>query len=212
MVQPDRSAVIGEAKDLIRRESDTVAAVGEVIGNDEFLKVLELFLHTDGKVIAAGSGTSGTVARRLAHLLSVTGTPALFLNPTDALHGSLGAISSQDVVVAISKGGGTGELTEFASRSKARGATIVALTCRNESALNEVADHVVTIPAGDSDPAGAIAMGSTLAMGAWTDAMAMTLMQLRGYSWADVLFTHPGGSVGENADDILESTEARQPQ
>lgn len=208
MNQVDRSAILDEARELVHRESQTVAAVVAVIGNQEFLAVLELFLNAGGKVIASGSGTSGTVARRLAHLLSVTGTPALYLNPTDALHGSLGAVSSQDVVVAISKGGGTGELTDFANRSKTRGATIVALTCREESALKDVADHVVVIPAGDSDPAGAIAMGSTLAMGAWTDAMAMTLMKLRGYSWADVLFTHPAGSVGEQASEILESVES----
>lgn len=207
MSQLDRSTILDEAKDLVRRESDTVAAVTGVIGNDAFLSVLDLFLRTEGKVIAAGSGTSGTVARRLAHLLSVTGTPALYLNPTDALHGSLGAIAAHDVVVAISKGGGTGELTEFAQRAKVRGATIVALTCRDDSPLNDVADNVVIIPAGDSDPAGAIAMGSTLAMGAWTDAMAMSLMQIRGYSWADVLFTHPGGSVGDQANDILKSME-----
>lgn len=205
MTQLDRSTILEEAKDLVRRESATVMAVVEVIGNKAFLEVLELFLNTRGKVIASGSGTSGTVARRLAHLLSVTGTPALYLNPTDALHGSLGAVAPGDVVVAISKGGGTGELTEFASRSKTRGATILAMTCREESALQEVADHVVVIPAGDSDPAGAIAMGSTLAMGAWTDAMAMSLMQSRGYRWEDVLFTHPAGSVGDQADDILES-------
>lgn len=203
MSRPQRDEVVADARDLIRREAETVAAVADLIGNTAFNAVVDRLLGLQGKVITAASGTSGAVARRLAHLLSVCGTTALFLHPTDAIHGSLGAVGAGDVVIAVSKGGGTGELTEFAGRAKARGASVVVMTSRPESPLVEIADLLVVIPPGDSDPGGAIAMGSTLAMSAWGDALASTLMRLRGYTWEEFLFTHPGGRVGERAEEIL---------
>ena len=203
MTKPSRDEVFAEARDLVRRESATVGAIADLVGNEAFTRVIDLLLATTGKVITAGSGTSGTVARRTAHLLSVCGTPALYLNPTDGLHGSLGAVAAGDVVIAFSKGGGTGELTEFASRAQQRGAKAIAVTCREESALVELADITVLIPAGDSDPGNAMAMGSIFAMSSWTDALSISLMSLRGYTWEEFLFTHPGGRVGEETEQIL---------
>lgn len=198
-----RDEIFESARKLVHSEAETVRAVAGLVGNEAFTQVIDLLLTTDGKVIASGSGTSGTVARRTAHLLSVCGTPALYLNPTDALHGSLGAIAPGDVVMAVSKGGGTGELTDFAGRAQKRGAKVVAMTCREDSALVELADVTVLIPAGDSDPGNAMAMGSTFAMGAWADALCISLMALRGYTWEEFLFTHPGGRVGEDTEKIL---------
>lgn len=198
-----RDDIYADARDLVLRESDTVSAIADLVGNESFTQVIDLLLATTGKVITSGSGTSGTVARRTSHLLSVCGTPALYLNPTDALHGSLGAVTTGDVVIAISKGGGTGELTDFASRAQRRGAKVIAMTCRDDSALVELADITVLIPAGDSDPGNAMAMGSTFAMSAWTDALSISLMAIRGYTWEEFLFTHPGGRVGEDTAQIL---------
>lgn len=203
MSLPSHNEVIADARDLVRREAETVAAVAELVGDAAFAAVVDCLLGLRGKVITAAAGTSGTVARRLAHLLSVCGTTALFLHPTDGIHGSLGAVAAGDVVIAISKGGGTGELTEFSARARARGASVIVMTSRSESPLVEIADLVVVIPPGDSDPGGAIAMGSTLAMSAWGDALASALMRLRGYTWEEFLFTHPGGRVGERAEEIL---------
>jgi arabinose-5-phosphate isomerase len=137
----------------------------------------------------------------MAHLLSVCGTPSLFLHPMDGLHGSLGAVAEQDVVIAISKDGGSAELNEFARLAQERGARLLSLTSRVDSVLGRLADLSVRIaPAADADPGGVIAMGSTLATAAWGDALAVTLMRLRGYSWSDVLFTHPAGAVGQLAE------------
>lgn len=201
--------VIGASRALVVREAEGVAAVAGLVGDESFREVVGTLLGMTGKVITAASGTSGMMARRLAHLLSVCGTPALFLDPTTGLHGSLGATAPGDVVIALSKGGGTGELTEFASRAKQRGATVIAITCRDASPLVDAADQVVVVPAGEGDPGGAIAMGSTLVMAAWGDAVAYALMQLRGYSWEDFLFTHPLGNVGERADEILSENQDR---
>ncbi|MDF1487927.1 SIS domain-containing protein [Tessaracoccus caeni] len=199
----DLAEALKTSRGLVSAEARGVAAVEDLVETAEFRTFLGILLDTDGKVITSAAGTSGAVARRLAHLLSVCGTPALYLHPTEGLHGSLGAVAPGDIVIALSKGGGTGELTEFAARAKARGARILVMTSRNQSPLSEVADDVAIIPAGEGDPGGAIAMGSTLAMASWGDALAISLMQLRGYTWEQFLFTHPAGKVGEDAEEIL---------
>jgi arabinose-5-phosphate isomerase len=109
----------------------------------------------------------------------------------------LGAITKQDVVVAFSKGGHSVELNEFVSRAKRRAAAVVSVTADVCSPLGMLADIPVSLlTAEEADPGGMIAMGSTLAVAAWGDALAVTLMRLRGYSWATVLETHPNGAVG----------------
>lgn len=193
--------LIGAGRATVLAEARAVADVADQL-DDSFAAAVELLRDCAGKVLVSGAGTSGTVARRLAHLLSVTGTPALYLHPADALHGSLGAVTGTDVVIAISKGGESAELNEFAARSAARGATTVAMTARGDSTLARTAGlvaRITTVPG--ADPGEAIAMGSTLAMSAWGDALALTLMRLRGYSWAEVLFTHPAGAVGQLAEE-----------
>jgi D-arabinose 5-phosphate isomerase GutQ len=165
--------------------------------DDRLVAVARILLQATGKVVPVGVGTSGVTARRLAHLLSVTGTPAIFLHPADGLHGSLGAIEPGDVVIAISKGGQSAELNEFTRRAKTRGAKVIVLTSVDGSELAALGDVTVALPTPDgADPGGVIAMGSTLIASAWGDALAAALMDARGYEWAEVLFTHPGGAVG----------------
>ncbi len=166
-----------------------------------FNEVVAILLDCRGRVIVAGVGTSGTVARRMAHLLSVAGTPSFFLHPADGLHGSLGAIRSGDVLIAISKGGDSEEVNEMAERARVRGASVVALTTQPVSPMVQLADLLVLLPpAGEEDPGGIIAMGSTLVVSAYGDALAIALMEMRGYEWSELLFTHPGGAVGRAAE------------
>jgi arabinose-5-phosphate isomerase len=181
---------------LLAAESRAVGSIADRLDGD-FLRAVELLRSCAGKVIVSGVGTSGTVARRLAHLLSVTGTPALFLHPADALHGSLGAIDEADVVIVISKGGGSGEVNEFATRARQLGASVLVLTSTRVSSLAEGATLAVVLPVEEAgEPGGMIAMSSTLASSAWGDALALVLMRLRSYGFDRVLFTHPGGAVG----------------
>jgi arabinose-5-phosphate isomerase len=140
----------------------------------------------------------------MSHLLSVAGSPSLFLHPTEGLHGGLGAITPDDLLIAISKGGQSGELNEFTRRAKQRGAGVIVLTSDGASPLAKLGDLTVVIETVEgSDPAGIIAMGSTLAASAWGDALALVTMQMRGYEWDEVLFTHPGGAVGQRAASAL---------
>lgn len=188
---------LAEAQAFIRAEGDGVASAADQL-DDTFLEVSSLILESTGKVFIAGSGTSGFIARRMAHLLSVCGSPALFLHPMDALHGSMGALGPGDILIAISRGGGSTELTDLVERAKERGVVTVGITSAPDSVFAKAVNIVVTLASPlEAEPGGVIAMGSTLVTAAWGDALALALMRMRGYTWAEVLHTHPAGAVGQ---------------
>lgn len=191
------SSVIEAARVLVQAESDAVRSIADQI-DENLVLTASAIGDSVGRVIVTGVGTSGFIARRAAHLFSVTGTPAFFLHPTEALHGSLGAVSADDVVIALSKGGSSAEVNDLVDRVRTIGATVVALTSASTSVLAEAADITVVLRTPDeADPGSVIAMGSTLAYGAWLDALALVLMRTRQYSWESVRFSHPGGAVGQ---------------
>ena len=193
----DEAALIALASEVLRQDAAAVAAAVSAL-DAGFVATVRLLLACTGKVLVTGMGTSGATARRIAHLLSVGGTPALFVHAADGLHGGLGAVTAADLVVAISKGGESDELNEYARRAKARGATIVAMTAMPASTLGRLADARLTVRTPpESDFGGKIAMGSALANCAVGDALVAVLMTARGYSWQSFDFTHPGGAVGK---------------
>lgn len=194
------SQLLDAARATIRDEAAAVASVAEQL-DDSFLDVYRQLLECTGKVFVVGSGTSGTIARRMAHLLSVCGTPSAFLHPMDALHGTMGVLVDGDVLITISKGGETSEINELMELARRRGVRLIALTSSPESTMAQRADTVVTLEIGEgADPGDVIAMGSTLVTAVWGDALAILLMRQRGYSWQQMLETHPGGAVGKMED------------
>jgi arabinose-5-phosphate isomerase len=200
--QEDRfntTEVIGAGREIIEREGAAVSAVAYQL-DESFVAAVRLVSSVKGKVVTTGAGTSGIMAHRMAHILSVTGTPAFYLHPSDGLHGGLGAVTAEDVVIALSKGGDSTEVSEFVVRAKERGARVIALTADLGSTLAGAADVVIGIHTSeDADPGGMIAMGSVLATAAWGDALATALMRLSTYSWKAVQQTHPRGAVGHIA-------------
>ena len=190
-----------DALDLVVAEAEALRSLAAALPR-LLPDVVDELLATTGKVVITGVGPSGAVARRMAHLFSVCGTPSFFLHPADGTHGGLGALTTGDTLVALSKGGDSDEVNVLAARAAGRGARVVALTTRPQSPLARHADVVVTLPpAGPEDPGGIVAMGSTLVVAAFGDAVALTLMRRRRYAWRDVLFSHPGGAVGKRAED-----------
>jgi arabinose-5-phosphate isomerase len=181
-------------------EGNAVHALVENI-DDTFVRAASLILGCTGKLFIGGSGTSGTVARRMAHILSVTGTPSIAFSPMDSLHGSSGAITSNDMVLLISKGGASEEVTKTAEIVRGRGATVIALTCSHDTPLARISDHSVALAVdAAADLGGVVATGITLAQAAWGDALAEVLMRGRGYTWQEFMSTHPAGAVGQLAD------------
>jgi arabinose-5-phosphate isomerase len=182
---------------VLSRESAALSAlVGAV--ESSVVAVAHQMIAVSGKVVTTGSGTSGIMAERLAHLLSVCGTPAVYLASMDALHGGMGAITPSDLVVAISKTGQSHELTNLVERLGQRGIHVVALTESPDSPFAAAAGSVAALPPtpADADPGDMIAMASTLAVGAWSDAVAVVTMSMRGHTVGDVIDSHPAGGVG----------------
>jgi arabinose-5-phosphate isomerase len=179
------------ARKVISDDAEAILAVLPSV-DAAFVASAEVLAKCDGKILVTGSGTSGAIANRAAHLLSVGGTPAFYLSPADGLHGGLGVLRPNDVVLAISKGGSSKELNEFCERARTLSACLVAITSDERSRLAELSDHVLklTLPA-HTDLGSVMATGSSLAAAALTDALVETSRIMRGYSWEQVLFTHP---------------------
>ncbi|KQY78092.1 hypothetical protein ASD13_05400 [Microbacterium sp. Root1433D1] len=192
--------ILAVARGRLRAEADAVAALIDTV-DDSLVTAASLILSGTGKLFIGGSGTSGTVARRMAHILSVTGTPSLPFSPMDGLHGASGAITAADIVLLISNGGASGEVVQLACIARGRGARVISLSRSHSTPLALLADHSVAVavqPA--ADIGGIVATGITIAQSAWGDALAEVLMRGRGYTWAEFMTTHPAGAVGRLED------------
>ncbi|WP_180272258.1 SIS domain-containing protein [Actinomyces ruminis] len=175
--------------------SDAVRQIGS-----ELVDVARLIESSHGKVVVIGSGTSGMVARRLAHLLSVSGTPAFFVHPMDGLHGTMGSIEPEDVVIAISKGGESDEVNRLCAIQKRKGSVIVGVGEKRSCSLARECDVFVALTTLDgADPANTLAMGSSLVAALWGDALARALMEIHDWQVADSLAIHPAGAVGKSS-------------
>lgn len=191
------AGMIARAREVIDREAQGVRALAGQM-DESLAEVVDLLFNCRGHVLVTGAGTSHAMAQRLAHLLSCSGTPALCVSAADSLHGAAGAVTENDVVYAISKGGRTAEINQFAEIAKARGAKVVAQTEEPDSPLGRRADAVYWIRVvGEVDPYGMIATGSSLVNGAAGDVLCVLLLERRGYTRDQFGETHPGGAVGE---------------
>ena len=185
------------AKAVVEREAQAVKALVDQF-DDSLTNLVDLMLNCKGHILITGAGTSRAVAERFAHLLSCCGTPALFVSAADSLHGGAGAITADDVVFIISKGGHSAEINQFAELARSRGAKVIAQSENPESPLAQMSDAVFKVKAvGEVDPYGMIATGSSLVNAAAGDALCILLLEQRGYSKEDFGMTHPGGAVGK---------------
>ncbi len=196
MNQKSKDDLVAMAKSIVKREAGAIQALEDQF-DSSLDRVVSLMLKCEGHILVAGAGTSHAMAHRLAHLLSCSGTPALCVNAADALHGGAGAITPDDVVFIISKGGRSSEINQFAEIAQQRGAKLIAQTEDPGSPLGKLCDAVFCIKAiGEVDPYGMIATGSSLVNGAAGDVLCEILLELRGYSKDEFGETHPGGAVG----------------
>lgn len=192
------------AAQVTEAEIRAVEAIKGLFTQQVLSDVAKLFAGCQGKVLVTGSGTSGAVAARAAHLLSVCGTPAFHLSPGDGLHGGLGVLTEHDIILAFSKGGSSLELNEFCQRGRTLANHLVVVTANPGSPLSQSADHVLHIPLEqDCDLGGVIATGCTLSFSALTDVLVEITRRLRGYEWESFFYTHPAGAVGKHAEDSL---------
>ncbi|MFT3801948.1 MAG: KpsF/GutQ family sugar-phosphate isomerase [Burkholderiaceae bacterium] len=177
-------------------ESDAVAALVDHLDH-RFVAACETILACRGRVIVSGIGKSGHIARKLAATLASTGTPSFFVHPAEASHGDLGMVTGQDVFIAMSNSGTTEELLAIVPLIKRMGASLIAMTGRPESPLAQLADvHLYTGVAREACPLNLAPTASTTAALAMGDALAVTLLEARGFGADDFAQSHPGGALG----------------
>ena len=200
-----KKQMLRKAQQVIESEAEAVCALKEQLTED-LATVVDIIINCKGHVFTAGAGTSWAIAERFAHLLACCGTPALFINAANAIHGGAGSITEKDVVYVISKGGQSAELNKFVHIAKDRGAKIIAHTEKFNSELGQISDAIYHVVAPeDVDPYGMIATGSSLVNAAACDALCILLLELRGYTKEQFGHTHPGGAVGQKLKQQKES-------
>jgi arabinose-5-phosphate isomerase len=166
--------------------------------DDRFDRAVQLLRQCKGRVILTGMGKSGIICHKIAATLTSTGTPALFLHPAEAIHGDLGVIQSEDVVVALSNSGETDELLQLLETIRRLGAKLIAITGSRGSTLGQAADVALDCSvAEEACPMNLVPTASTTAALAIGDALAMTLMVEKGFREEDFANLHPGGKLGK---------------
>ena len=162
-----------------------------------FRETVKMILACTGRVVVSGIGKSGHIARKIAATLASTGTPAFFVHPAEASHGDLGMVTSQDVFIALSNSGEAAELLAIVPILKRQGARLVAMTGKPDSALAALADlHLNTGVEREACPMNLAPTASTTAQLAMGDALAVALLEMRGFSREDYARSHPGGALG----------------
>ena len=184
------------AKEVIRKEAEAVARLEKKI-DENFVKAVELILKCKGRVIVTGIGKSGIIGKKIAATLTSTGTASFFLHPTEGIHGDLGMVQKNDVVIAITKSGGTDEVYQLIPLFKRLGVPIITFTGSPDSPVAEKSDLVIDVSVDqEACSHNLIPTSSTTAALVMGDALAVALLEERHFSSEDFALLHPGGHLG----------------
>lgn len=193
----DKAEVLRIARDVLQIEAEGITHLLQYL-DESFAAAVEWLFEARGRVIVTGIGKSGIVGRKIVATLSSTGTPALFIHPVEAMHGDLGMVRSEDIVIALSNGGETDELNIILPSLRKLGARIIAFTGNLSSTLAKHCDLAIyTGVPREACPLGLAPTASTTAMLAMGDALAVALIKLRNFQACDFHRYHPGGHLGE---------------
>ena len=205
----DREKLISLGKAVIQTEADAVTDLLKRI-DENFAEACNFMLHCKGRIVVTGMGKSGHIGNKIAATLASTGSPSFFVHPGEASHGDLGMITPQDVVLAMSNSGETGELVTIVPIIKRLGVPLISMTGNPESTLAREADVALDISVSkEACPLGLAPTASTTATLAMGDALAVALLEARDFTEEDFARSHPGGSLGRrllvHVNDIMHS-------
>ncbi len=193
--QENNQRLLAAARAVIAREVEGLEAVAASL-DDSFLALVEKIRALKGRVIISGMGKSGHIGKKIAATLASTGTPAYFVHPSEASHGDLGMITTDDLVLCLSNSGETHELRDIISYTRRFSIPLVALVRKAPSLLVDAADIAVVLPnVPEASPTGAPTTSTTMML-AYGDALAMALLEQRGFTSEDFSVYHPGGKLG----------------
>jgi len=190
-------SVIEQVKEVLKIEAQGILDLVDRVG-PEFEDAVKMILRAKGRVILTGMGKSGLVGRKISATLNSTGTPSLFMHPAEAIHGDLGMVTRDDIVLAISNSGNTQEINRLLPIIKQMGTKIISFTGGLNSPMAKVSDVIIDVGVErEAAPMGLVPTTSTTATLAMGDALAVVLIKLRQFSQKDFKRFHPGGSLGE---------------
>lgn len=193
----EKESIIKYAAEVLQEEAEAVQNLKQYL-TDDFVKSVETILHSKGRVIVTGIGKSAIIGQKIVSTLNSTGTPAVFMHAADAIHGDLGIIQPDDVVLCISKSGNTPEISLLTPFLKKNGNILIAMVGNTESLLAREADFVLNCTvAREASPNNLAPTSSSTAQLALGDALASTLIKLRGFTSEDFAKLHPGGILGK---------------
>ena len=185
------------AKETIIQESKSVRNLANYI-NGDFEKIVHLIYHSKGRVVITGIGKSANIAEKIVGTLNSTGTPSIFMHAADAIHGDLGIIQKEDVIICISKSGSTPEIEVLVPLLKYRGNPLIAMISNTNSYLGKNANYIIqTTVEKEACPHNLAPTSSTTAQLVMGDALAISLLEYRGFSREDYAKYHPGGALGK---------------
>lgn len=191
--------------EVVRDEAREIQELAEQVDPGELIAVLDILRSCKGKVITTGCGTSGAAARKIAHTMNCVELPALFLAPSDALHGGMGVIQKEDIVIFFSKGGATAELEQMAESIGEKQSAMITVTENKECLLAKKSNCILTVKvAKEPDSFNMLATASTLSVISVFDAVIIALAEEQNYTRSSFLRIHPGGEVGRR---LLEQVE-----
>ncbi len=197
MSKDNPAGFIASAQRTIRMEAEAVADLESRIGS-EFASACDLLLQTSGRVIVTGMGKSGHIARKIAATLASTGTPAFFVHPGEASHGDMGMITENDAVIALSNSGAVAELVTLLPLMKRMGVALISMTGNDKSPLASASNaHLNTGVETEACPLDLAPTSSTTTALVMGDALAIALLEARGFTAEDFAFSHPGGTLGK---------------
>ena len=185
------------ARQVLKIESDSIKRLSSRI-NKDFEKAVSIIFSCKGQVVVTGMGKAGIIGSKISATLASTGTPSLWLHSAEAIHGDLGRVRKQDIVIAISNSGETEEIVRLVPNIKKIGAKLIAITGNTRSTLAKNSDATLDVSIKEEAcPLGLAPMASTTTMLAMGDALCAALIDKRGFKSADFAFLHPGGSLGK---------------
>jgi arabinose-5-phosphate isomerase len=189
--------ILETARKVLRSESDAIAGLIDRIGTD-FVRAIDMMESCKGRIVLTGMGKSGIICRKIAATLSSTGVPSFFLHPAEAIHGDLGMVVPGDMVIAISNSGETNELLPLLEWLKRLNIPLIALTGNARSTVARYSDVVLDVGVEkEACPLNLVPTASTTAAMAMGDALALCLMEKRGFREEDFASLHPGGGLGK---------------
>ena len=198
-----REEIYNSARSTFDNESKAVAALADTVDKDAFCDAVELLAKTQGHIVVTGCGTSGVAASKIAQVFNCVDRAAMYLNPADAPHGDYGVIRKGDVVIIITKGGKTREMTELIPVAKIRGATVLCVTENADSEVYRNSDYRLLLNTGpEACPYQCLSSTSVTAVFALFDAISIAIMLCNGIDQNYFKMVHPGGGVGDMLKDI----------